>query len=70
MDDNMQNHHIHGEPDSGTGHKMQRPYWKRAHRDWRTWVAAALTLAGMITYAMTDDFSLRFRSRPPVSFGK
>jgi hypothetical protein len=70
MSDNKQNHHSHGAPDSDNIQRDQRPYWKRAHRDWRVWVGVILMITGMIVYVMTDDFSMRFRTRPPVTLGK
>jgi hypothetical protein len=46
-----------------------RPYWKRAHHDWRFWVAVCLMLVGMIIYVTSQDLSLRprFHSRQPMS---
>jgi hypothetical protein len=43
------------------------PYWKRAHRDWRIWVAVLLMIAGMVVYVMSEDLSFRPRgpSQPP-----
>jgi hypothetical protein len=35
------------------------PFWKRAHRDWRTWFVVLLMLAMMIVYIMTSDLSWR-----------
>lgn len=35
-----------------------RPYWKRAHRDWRAWTIAAILLALMLVYVMTDSLAL------------
>jgi hypothetical protein len=35
------------------------PAWKRAHRDWRVWVALVLMLAAMFAYVMSDDESLQ-----------
>jgi hypothetical protein len=45
---------------------VHRPYWKRAHHDWKFWVALSLMLAAMFIYLMTDDLSFvpRIRSRP------
>jgi hypothetical protein len=45
-------------------HESQRPYWKRAHHDWRFWVAVSLMLAAMIIYVMSDDFVWLPRSQP------
>lgn len=30
-------------------------WWRRAHRDWRIWVAVGLMLTAMIVYLMTMD---------------
>ena len=51
------------------GHHEHHPYWKRAHRDWRFWVALALMLAAMLIYVMTDDLSIvpHIRTRPAQS---
>ena len=40
------------------GHHEHHPYWKRAHHDWRFWVALVLMLAAMLIYVMTDDLSI------------
>ena len=34
---------------------VSRPYWTRAHRDWRVWTVAALLLAVLIACVMTDS---------------
>ncbi len=70
MNDNEQSHHSHQAPESDGIRNDRRPYWKRAHRDWRIWVAVVIMIGGMFIYVMTDDFSMRFRSRPPVTLGK
>ena len=45
-----------------------RPYWKRAHRDWKFWFVMLFMLALMIFYVMSDNFALRGRGliRQPV----
>ena len=35
------------------------PYWKRAHRDWKFWVAILLMLVAMVIYVKTNDLSMR-----------
>jgi hypothetical protein len=55
MDEKKPAHHPHGDPNGGSNHSGGRPYWKRVHRDWRVWVAAACILAAMIIYLLTDD---------------
>jgi hypothetical protein len=49
-----------------------RPYWKRAHRDWRVWVGVFFMLAAMTIYLFSEDLSF-FGSRPkqqPMSDAK
>ncbi len=73
MNEMKQSHHPQTGTESEGVQKDHRPYWKRAHRDWRVWVGVVLMLTGMFIYVMTDDFSLRFRSRPeppPVNLRK
>ena len=38
-----------------------RPYWKRAHRDWKFWIVILFMIALMIFYTMSDNFALRGR---------
>jgi hypothetical protein len=35
------------------------PYWKRAHRDWKLWVAVLIMLGAMAVYITTVDLSVR-----------
>ena len=35
-----------------------RPYWKRAHHDWRIWVALFFMLAAITIYVLSDDLAL------------
>jgi hypothetical protein len=42
---------------------MQRPYWKRAHRDWRFWIALLLMIAAMAVYVVSEDFAWLPRGR-------
>ena len=60
MNEIKQHHHQHGDPNGGSVHQG-RPYWTRAHRDWRVWVGVVLMLLAMIIYIMTGD--LRWRPR-------
>ena len=45
-------------PDDQRG---RRPYWRRAHQDWRGWVGVILMLAGILYYVMSDNFAFRPR---------
>ena len=35
----------------------QRPYWKRAHRDWRIRVALVFMLAAITIYILSEDLA-------------
>ena len=39
--------------------KERIPYWKRAHHDWKFWIAILLMLAAMVMYVKTNDLSVR-----------
>ena len=61
MNGNNDGHHGNEGPEPGkvhhVGHHDQRPYWKRAHRDWRIWVALFFMLAAMAIYVLSDDLA-------------
>ena len=46
-------------------HKWENgaPYWKRAHHDWKFWVALLLMLAAMFIYVKSNDLSVRPNSQ-------
>jgi hypothetical protein len=54
MDETNHSHHheIHA----------HRPYWKRAHRDWRFWIAVFFIFAALAIYVLSDDLALVPRS--------
>ena len=64
MSENRHSRHQHVWPSHDGAHHDDRPYWKRAHHDWRFWVAAFLMFAAMTIYVMSDDLALRPRSHP------
>ena len=45
-----------------------RPYWRRAHHDWRFWIAMVLMSAAITIYVLTEDLRFLPRSQqlPPV----
>jgi hypothetical protein len=49
---------LHVSEELERGHHEHRPYWRRAHHDWRFWVALAMMLGAMFIYTMTDDLSI------------
>jgi hypothetical protein len=58
-----QTHHSQEVPDSGIVQQSNRPYWKRAHKDWRFWIALLLMIAAMIIYVVSEDFAWLPRNR-------
>lgn len=48
----------------GDGGPRRQPYWKRAHHDWKFWVALVLMLVAMAVYLGTNDLSFRPHSPP------
>ena len=38
-------------------HPDHRPYWKRAHHDWRFWVALLFMLAAITIYVLSDNLA-------------
>jgi hypothetical protein len=57
MNEPNHDHKPHGDPNGGSNHPDGRPYWQRAHRDWRVWVGVIVMLAAMAIYLMTGDLS-------------
>jgi hypothetical protein len=54
-------------------HHAHRPYWKRAHRDWRVWVVLFFLFAALFVYVMSDDLALvprGQRQHPNASSGQ
>jgi hypothetical protein len=39
------------------------PYWKRAHHDWRFWIALILMLTAIAIYVLSDDLAFLPRAR-------
>ena len=58
MNDHPHSDGAHGGPNPDGLHQVHRPYWKRAHHDWRFWVAAIFIFAAMTFYVMTVEFSV------------
>jgi hypothetical protein len=58
-------------PEAGRVHHDHRPYWKRAHHDWRVWVGLFFMLAAITIYVMSNDLSFfgQMRRQPPAAVG-
>jgi hypothetical protein len=61
MNDMEHGHKLHAGPNR---ENIRRPYWTRAHRDWRVWVGVVVMLAAMAIYLMSYDLALRPRTQP------
>jgi hypothetical protein len=52
-------HKEHHHPDTGPHlpHEQRKPYWQRAHKDWKFWVGVAFLIAAIAIYVLTLDLS-------------
>ncbi|MGB2622262.1 MAG: hypothetical protein WA857_16110 [Candidatus Acidiferrum sp.] len=64
MPEGKHNHHHQVAVDGEHMHHDPRPYWKRAHHDWRFWVGMFLMVVAITVYFMSDDLSLVPSSHP------
>ncbi len=67
MNESKKSHHVYGGTEIALAQQTHSPYWKRAHRDWRIWVAVSLMIAGMVVYVASEDLSSRPLARPQQS---
>ena len=52
-------HHHSASEGRTSGGEIIGPYWKRAHQDWKFWIAIALMLTAMGVYIVTLDLSVQ-----------
>jgi hypothetical protein len=57
-------HHRFENPNGAELHHGHRPYWKRAHRDWRIWFCVIVMLFAMLVYVATGGLRLPFHAHP------
>ncbi len=52
-------HTEHHHPDTGPHlpHARPKPYWQRAHKDWKFWVGVVFLFAAIFIYVGTLDLS-------------
>ena len=53
-------HHNHGNEGSEGArvlHHDSRPYWRRAHHDWRFWIGLVLMLAAISIYVLSEHLA-------------
>jgi hypothetical protein len=58
MNESKHGHHGHGIPDGEHTLQDSRPYWQRAHRDWRFWAVMILFVAAISIYVVSDDLAI------------
>jgi hypothetical protein len=65
---NESNYGQHGNEGSGRAsadHQVPhdpRPYWKRAHHDWRVWVALVFVLTAIAMYVLSENAAFQPRT--------
>ena len=57
-------HHPQTGPQPAKDAHLHGPYWRRAHRDWRFWVAVIFIFAALAVYIASVDLSLVPRPQP------
>jgi hypothetical protein len=61
MNENNYGHPGNEGPDPGSVHHPaphdQRPYWKRAHHDWKVWVGLVFMFAAITIYVLSDNLA-------------
>ena len=45
-------------PEHEKNHHPPKPYWRRAHTDWKFWVAVVALAVAITIYVMTVDLSM------------
>jgi len=58
MTDPGTTHTHHEEGPHPSEDQQKRPYWMRAHRDWRFWVGVFFIAAALFVYITSVDLSL------------
>jgi hypothetical protein len=59
MKEAKNNQQQHKEPHNNIVHQNNKPYWKRAHQDWRFWIGLVLMLIAISIYIISDDFTIQ-----------
>lgn len=62
MNDPKHSRHPHGDPNGG---HLARPYWTRAHRDWRVWLGVILMLIAMFIFMAAQTVEVAPTPLPP-----
>jgi hypothetical protein len=57
MNESKHSNHGNEGPERDRVRDGHRPYWKRAHHDWRFWIGLALMLAAITIYVMSENLA-------------
>ena len=49
--------HHHDDTGPRAPHEQRKPYWQRAHKDWKFWGGATAIGVAIVVYVMTLDLS-------------
>lgn len=61
-------HHAQEGPHPTANNASSTPYWKRAHHDWRFWIAVVFIFAAIAIYVVSVDLSLVPRPKRSQTF--
>jgi hypothetical protein len=59
-------HHGNEGPEHASVHYDPRPYWKRAHHDWRFWIGMFLMLSALTVFVLSDNLAFLPWMPPPM----
>lgn len=60
MSENRPPHHTNERTDRVSLERDDRPYWRRAHHDWRFWIGLILMLVAISIFVLSDDLGFPF----------
>jgi hypothetical protein len=55
----IKHEHGHNRATDRHGDHPRRPYWRRAHHDWKFWVALLLMLVAILAFVISNNLSRR-----------
>jgi hypothetical protein len=60
MSENKPPHHPIERTDRVSLERDDRPYWRRAHHDWRFWIGLILMLVAISVFVLSDDLGFPY----------
>jgi len=52
-----EHHKHHADTGPHPPHVQQKPYWQRAHKDWKFWTGVVFIAVAIVIYVITLDLS-------------